>query len=357
MINFTTGNLLESTTDCLINTVNCEGYMGKGIAYQFKIKYPENNKDYIRACKIGELRIGKLHYFSEDGKIIINFPTKNKWRMTSKIEYIEQGLDELLSLLPKLNVKSIAIPPLGCGNGGLNWGEIKELIVSKLKNLDNKYEFFIYEPSHSYSVTPKEAPKLNVSSLVLMKIKINLNKFNSLRLQKAAYFINIFLRESYFKFKKYKYGPYDNSITIISKNIKEFQIYYQTKDTNEAYLIAYRTLISEKYKKKLDYLNPAIELATNYVNNIKSDKELECISTVLFLIENGSIESKFNLISEFKRWSKDKANRFSQQEIIIGLEYLLKTNIVVENLVGYEITKNVESTGNSKVISRKEMTF
>ena len=205
MIKFVTGNLLESDAECLVNTVNCEGYMGKGIAYQFKLKYPNNNRDYIKACKNGELKVGKLHYFKEDNKIIINFPTKDKWRKKSKIEYIIDGMDCLVSLLPTLNVRSIAIPPLGCGNGGLEWNDIRAIIIEKISSVKEKYDFYIYEPSSGYpSVSPKERPKLGVSSLVLMDIKLNLNKFNTLRLQKAAYFINIFLGEQYFKFQKHK---------------------------------------------------------------------------------------------------------------------------------------------------------
>jgi O-acetyl-ADP-ribose deacetylase (regulator of RNase III) len=104
VIVYTTGNLLNSSADALVNTVNCEGYMGKGIAYQFKLQYPETNIDYVKACKRGTLRIGKLHYFTEKGKLIINFPTKDKWRANSKIEYIANGLDELLDYYQKMAI-------------------------------------------------------------------------------------------------------------------------------------------------------------------------------------------------------------------------------------------------------------
>lgn len=90
MITYTKGNMFESDADCLVNTVNCEGFMGKGIAYQFKVRFPENNKSYIKACKSGELTVGKVHYYVEDGITIVNFPTKDKWRANSKIEYIEK---------------------------------------------------------------------------------------------------------------------------------------------------------------------------------------------------------------------------------------------------------------------------
>lgn len=339
MINFVTGNLLESTAECLINTVNCEGYMGKGIAYQFKLRFPNNNIDYVKVCKSKQLIVGKLHYFREDNKVIINFPTKDKWREKSKIEYIIQGLDELIKLIPKLNVKSIAIPPLGCGNGGLEWNEVKQILLQKLNNLDKQYEFFIYEPSKGYSATPKEQPKLSVSSLVLMDIKLKLNRFNSLRLQKTAYFTNIFLGEAYFKFEKHKYGPYDNSILIISKNIKSFQDYYGTKNTKEAYEIAYSIMISDKSKNKLLHLKPAIEKACKYVNKVKSDKDLECISTIMFLIENNNLVCEEEIINLFRGWSQDKAERFSEDDIKCGLQYLMKTNIILKSFVGYEINK------------------
>ena len=93
MFFYTTGDLLQSDAEALVNTVNCEGYMGKGIAYQFKLKFPNNNKDYVKACKNGTLRPGKLHVYKESEKIIINFPTKDKWREKSRMEYIEDGLD------------------------------------------------------------------------------------------------------------------------------------------------------------------------------------------------------------------------------------------------------------------------
>lgn len=342
MIEFTTGNLLESFAECLINTVNCEGYMGKGIAYQFKLKFPNNNKDYIKACKSKTLVVGKLHYFKEDGKTIVNFPTKDKWRQNSKIEYIIDGLDELVRILPELCVSSIAIPPLGCGNGGLQWNEVKTIIVDKLSPIQNKYKILVYEPSRNYTTKPKEQPKLKVSNLVLMNMKLNLNRFNSLRLQKTGFIMNIFLGEHYFKFRKHKYGPYDNAIAILSKEIKAFQDFYGTKDTNEAYEIAYRTIVSDQSRLKLSNLTPALQKACEYVNRIDSDKDLECISTILFLIQDQKVKNKYEVIKKFKEWSEDKANRFTEEDIEKGISYLLKTSIITDTLIGYEINYGLQ---------------
>lgn len=334
---YITGDMFKSEADCLINTVNCEGFMGKGIAYQFKLLFPENNRDYIRACNSGSLRIGTLHYFVENGKTIINFPTKNKWRENSLIEYIETGLNELVRVIPKLNVKTIAIPPLGCGNGGLEWGEVKQLIESKLSDLSEKYTFLLYEPSKLYKQVATSVPQLSVSSLVLMDIKIKLLKFNKIRLQKASYFTNIFYNEEYFKFDKYNYGPYTHSIDIISKNIKEFQDYYGLKDTKTTYDMVYKIICSDKTNKILSTINPAIIMATNYVNKIKTDKELEGISTVLFLLQKHNEMDKSQIIHEFKMWSEDKNNRFSSQYISNCIEYLQDTGIIELNIFGHYI--------------------
>ncbi|MDU2672832.1 MAG: macro domain-containing protein [Clostridium sp.] len=337
MIIYTTGDLLQSAAEALVNTVNCEGYMGKGIAYQFKLQYPENNSDYVRACKNGTLKVGKLHYFKEKGKIVINFPTKDKWRAKSKIEYIENGLDELIKLISLLDIKSIAIPPLGSGNGGLNWGEVKKIIEKKMSKISNNVQIYIYEPSNNYISKPIVEPKLSTSALVLMQIKSRLNKFDTIRLQKTAYFINILSKQNYFNFKRHKYGPYDNSIAIISRGIREFQNYYNVKSTDEAYGILYNKIISDKVENKLMNLLPFIEQATEYVNSIKSNHELECLATIVFLIEEKKVLSKDEIIVNFKAWSEDKANRYSEEDIINGIEMLYKANIIDKTLTGYSI--------------------
>lgn len=192
MIEFVTGNIFESGADCMVNTVNCEGFMGKGIAYQFKMRFPQNNADYVKTCKSGKLHIGTIHCFREDNIWIVNFPTKDKWREKSKIAYIEKGLDELVKFLIEYQPKVIAIPPLGCGNGGLDWNIIKNIIVEKLKVVEKEYRFLIYEPSVSYQAIPKQAPNISVSGLALLQIRLHLEKLTLLRMQKAGYFTNYF---------------------------------------------------------------------------------------------------------------------------------------------------------------------
>lgn len=339
MITYVTGDLLQSEAQCLVNTVNCEGYMGKGIAYQFKLTFPENNASYIKACKKGILHIGTLHYFQEKGKIIVNFPTKDKWRAKSRLEYIEIGLDQLSILIGELNICSIAIPPLGSGNGGLVWSDVKQLIEKKLTPLaiNDKLDVFIYEPAKNYVAKPTTEPQLSTSALVLMQIKMHLNKFNHLRLQKAAYLMDLFGKQHYFSFEKHHYGPYDYAIEVISKRIREFQQYYNVNSTTEAYEIAYRKLASESVDSKMRTFIPHIERAANYVNKITQDSKLECLSTLLFLIEaNGPLSEK-ELVKSFQSWSEDKAKRFSEAVILREISYLYDTGIIEKSLIGYNI--------------------
>lgn len=343
LIKYEVGDLFLSKADCLVNTVNCEGYMGKGVAYQFKMKFPENNKDYIKACKSGALHIGTLHFYQEDGVTIINFPTKDRWREKSRMNYIEIGLEKMVQLLPELSVKSVAIPPLGCGNGGLNWQEVKQIIEEKLSPLQDQYSFIVYEPSRNYVQKTKAAPKLGFSSLILMKLGMNLNRRTSLRLQNAAYFMDIFLKEHYFKFQKYKYGPYAHSISIVAKDIGEYQNYYGLNNTKETYDKVFQVLCSDKTDRQLGKMEPAIDRSVEFVNSFEVDKELEGVSTVLYLIEsNNGILNQDNIIQQFKAWSEDKSEHFSKDDIIKYIGLLEDKQIIEEDILkNYRISEYI----------------
>ncbi|BDA76423.1 hypothetical protein CAL7716_105890 (plasmid) [Calothrix sp. PCC 7716] len=150
MIKFKIGNLFLENAEALVNTVNCVGVMGKGIALQFKLRYPENFRSYEKACKKGEVQPGRMFIFPTGNlfnpKYIINFPTKRHWKGKSKIEDIQSGLVALVQKVQQLGITSIAIPPLGCGNGGLDWAVVKPLIESAFSQLPD-VSVIIFEPS------------------------------------------------------------------------------------------------------------------------------------------------------------------------------------------------------------------
>jgi O-acetyl-ADP-ribose deacetylase (regulator of RNase III) len=150
MISFTQGNLLAANAEALVNTVNTVGVMGKGIALMFKETFPENFKIYQAACKRGEVQIGHMLVTERQDmygqKWIINFPTKKHWRSPSHIEWIEEGLKDLARVIRENKIESVAIPPLGSGQGGLDWQDVRPKIEAALGKLPD-VEIIVYEPT------------------------------------------------------------------------------------------------------------------------------------------------------------------------------------------------------------------
>ena len=145
MISYTVGNIFDSDCYALVNPVNCVGVMGAGLAAQFRKRYPRMFWDYQKVCSLGLLKPGLIHSYRENNKLIINFPTKDHWKDKSLIQYIDSGLETLIGYVQRNKVDSIAIPPLGCGLGGLDWKVVKP----KIENAANKINIrvVIYEPT------------------------------------------------------------------------------------------------------------------------------------------------------------------------------------------------------------------
>lgn len=337
MFTYLTGDILESTAACLVNTVNCEGYMGKGIAYQFKKRFPENNRDYVRACRAKKLYIGKIHTFYEDGKFIVNFPTKRSWREKSKIEYLYVGLPELVKFLRSNHIDSCAIPPLGCGNGGLKWAEVKPIIIKYLEPLKYNVEFQIYEPGIFRKTTlVKEPTKPTLSHVLLMMMKLQLKKKTKLNLQKTAYFYNLISNTDYFKFIKYKYGPYSHSIDVISKQIKEAQDYYKM-NTEEYLVFCRRELLSKSVENSLNKNESVVKKAASLVNILNDTYHVELAATICYLVNESKLDEN-GIVELVHSWSERKKEFFSTTDVIKMIEYLEKNGVLSKNLIGqYEV--------------------
>jgi O-acetyl-ADP-ribose deacetylase (regulator of RNase III) len=154
------GNLLIAPVEALVNTVNTKGVMGKGIALQFKQAFPALFHDYAKACHSGQVRLGKMHVYDLRGltgepRWIINFPTKGHWRERSRLIDIETGLEDLVTTVRSLGIRSIAIPPLGCGLGGLNWVDVRPRIEAAFTSLPD-VKAFLFEPQ---TETQQSAPR------------------------------------------------------------------------------------------------------------------------------------------------------------------------------------------------------
>lgn len=165
MIIFKDGDIFKDTSEAIVNAVNCVGVMGKGIALKFKENYPNNYTIYKTACDHKEVKIGKMFVYKESNKLIINFPTKEHWRNDSKLEYIEEGLKDLVKVLQSLNIESIAMPAIGCGSGGLNWNRVKKTIEKYLTDVD--MNIVVYSPVGINK--SKGEMKMSVNYLVVVK--------------------------------------------------------------------------------------------------------------------------------------------------------------------------------------------
>jgi O-acetyl-ADP-ribose deacetylase (regulator of RNase III) len=219
MIERTRGNLLEADVDALVNTVNSVGYMGKGIALQFKQAFPRNNAFYERACRAGEVVPGHMLIFDNGGLVkphyIINFPTKRHWRGKSKIEDIAAGLKALVAGVKRLGIRSIAVPPLGCGLGGLDWRVVRPMIEGAFSALPD-VRVLLYEPAGAPAARAMpvrtERPRMTAARALFIKLMDAYAALDYsrtlLEVQKLAYFLQEAGEPLRLKYEAGHYGPY-----------------------------------------------------------------------------------------------------------------------------------------------------
>ena len=229
----TKGDILKSDAEALINTVNCVGVMGRGIALQFKKKFPENFAVYKRACDANEVTLGQVLVF-DMGKMfnpryIINFPTKNHWRANSRIEDIAAGLKALVTVVTDRKIKSIAIPPLGCGLGGLDWADVRPIIVHAFEELED-IRVLLFEPGKAPAAkamaVAADVPEMTAGRAALLGL---MNQYLSavmdpfvslLELHKLMYFMQELGEPLKLKFKPAPYGPYAENLRHVLNKIE-----------------------------------------------------------------------------------------------------------------------------------------
>ena len=219
MIEIAKGNLLRADADALVNTVNCIGYMGKGIALQFKQAFPENFKAYEKVCRAQALRPGRMFVFKtgllQNPRYIINFPTKRHWKGNSKIEDIRAGLVALIQEVKQLGIRSIAVPPLGCGLGGLNWSEVQPMIEATFAELpDVRVLLFAPAGTPDAKTMPVRTakPKMTIGRAMVIKLMGQYGelayRLTLLEIQKLGYFLQEAGENLRLKYVPHIYGPY-----------------------------------------------------------------------------------------------------------------------------------------------------
>lgn len=228
----TSGDLLKAEADAIVNTVNCVGVMGKGIALQFKQKWPENFKAYAKACKQGFVRPGQM-FMHELGRFggkpyfIINFPTKEHWRGKSELSFIEDGLKDLVRVVQEYGIRSIAIPPLGCGNGGLDWAVVQPMIEKAFLPLKDDVVVHAYAPQGAPRATEMEIrtkkPDMTPGRAVLIKLIALYRELDyslsKIEVQKLCYFAQCAGQPLKLDFVKNQYGPYAPTLRHVLTHI------------------------------------------------------------------------------------------------------------------------------------------
>lgn len=305
MIRYTTGNLLDAEAEALVNTVNTVGVMGKGIALMFKEAFPENFEAYAAACERGEVETGKMFVTERRAlwgpRWIINFPTKKHWRHPSKMAWIEEGLSDLRRIVTEKGIRTIALPPLGAGNGGLEWASVKVKIAAALSDLAD-VDVLVFEPTAKYQNVAKRSgvEKLTparalVAELVrrysLLGIECTL-----LEVQKLAWFLERCIEDKgltplRLKFDANKFGPYADNLRHLLDGLDGSYLHCDKRiaDAGPFDLVWFeeskRDLVGA-YLKSSDaaqYL-PALEATAAIIDGFESPLGMELLATVDWLI-------------------------------------------------------------------------
>jgi O-acetyl-ADP-ribose deacetylase (regulator of RNase III) len=334
------GNLLETEAQAIVNTVNTVGIMGKGIALQFKEQFPTNFKIYASQCKKGQVQIGKMLVVKENSlrgeKIIINFPTKTEWYKKSQYNYIESGLKDLVRVIEEYKIKSIAIPPLGCGNGGLKWEKVKLLMEKYLSNLKNT-EIAIYEPNDAVkAILQKEAMKkeygLTNARAMLLYALFRYERLGEVATVFAANKLAYFLQKSgeplKLQFVPYVYGPYAQAVEKVlyalngkylkgmeqmkARPFEALQLNYERYHEVESFI---NNNLSSGQKERLESLFKVIE-------GFESSLSLEILASTHYLKSTNSDLTEDQLFNKIQGWNERKRNLIKKEYINLALNHL-----------------------------------
>ncbi|WP_256924350.1 macro domain-containing protein [Sphingomonas sp. IBVSS2] len=325
MIRYTTGNLLDAPADALVNTVNTVGVMGKGIALMFKERYPENAKLYERACADDALEPGSIFVTQNSDMFgprwIVNFSTKKHWRHPSRIEWIRSGLSELHRFITTNHVRSIAIPPLGAGNGGLEWDQVRPEIERAFTDLSD-VEIIVFEPTSKYQNVAKRAgvekltPARALVAEIVRRYWVLGIECTLLEVQKLAWFLESATKRLAEKdpldlhFAANRYGPYaddlrhllnslDGSYLACDKRINDagpFDV-IRFNDEKKDKLQAYFTTDEAKPYRA------ALEATAQLIDGFESPLGMELLATIDWLIAVEGVEATLPAIRQgIKAW-------------------------------------------------------
>lgn len=333
------GNLLDQKVDALVNTVNCVGVMGRGVALQFKQRFPENFKRYASACKRGEVVPGRMFIVANDNlfgtKWIVNFPTKLDWRFRSSYKYIESGLDALVGDIRRLGIMSIGMPPLGCGLGGLDWRKVKGIIEAKMKELDD-VEVLVFEPNQNvrHEAISTKSPNMTLGRAVLLVLcdryigeSMTDFEFTLLAAHKLMYFIQADGLDMRLRFEKAAAGPFAMNLGNVLKHIEgHFLVGYNDggdSPTKPLTLVGSAVDRAKAFvKENGDAVAEHIDRVMGLVGTTCDAAMLELLASVHWLCHRENALSQADVVEKLYAWGERK-RRFSVSQIAFAYERLM----------------------------------
>jgi O-acetyl-ADP-ribose deacetylase (regulator of RNase III) len=348
MIEFKTGDIFSIDTQAIVNTVNCVGVMGRGIALQFKKKYPDNFRAYEAKCKRKEIIPGKMHVHEMtrliNPRLIINFPTKRHWRGNSRLDDIKTGLSDLIQVIHNKDIKSIALPPLGTGLGGLDWAIVKQLMQNAFQPLDD-VRVVIFEPRGAPSARKmtknKKIPAMTpgraaLIGLIYRYLEGMLDPFITLlEIHKLMYFMQEAGENLRLDYCRHYYGPYANNLRHVMNAIEgHFLTGYADGGDDPQKIIS---PVPSVYKDAIAFLAANQKTQNNFnkvadlVDGFESPSGLELLSSVHWVITKENVISDTQLISQIHNWNERK-KQFNKRQILLARQVLTQKGWIHQTL-------------------------
>jgi O-acetyl-ADP-ribose deacetylase (regulator of RNase III) len=338
MIEIAQGNLLQSEAEALVNTVNCVGVMGKGIALQFKQAYPEMARVYEAACKRDEIKPGTVQVWPTGAlhgpKCVINFPTKRHWRGRSRIEDIESGLIALAEAIREHGISSIAVPPLGCGNGGLAWSKVRPMIEEAFAKLP-EVQVLLFAPSGAPSqadrVVKTARPKLTRARALFIA---SIDRYSELayqvtqlEIQKLAYFLQEAGEPLKLKVEKGPYGPYADNLNKVLETLEGHFISGYDGDRGPEKEISLSESAAKEASQFLDAETDAkdrLQRVGQLIEGFETPYGMELLSSVHFVATHNSPKavSADEAIEQVQGWNSRKKRLLNADHIRIAWKHL-----------------------------------
>jgi O-acetyl-ADP-ribose deacetylase (regulator of RNase III) len=339
MITEPTGNLLDADVDALVNTVNTVGVMGKGIALQFRRAYPSMFKSYTTLAKSGQIHLGRMQVWANDAltgpRFIVNFPTKGHWKSRSRLSDIEAGLADLVKVVHRLKITSIAIPPLGCGNGGLDWSQVEPLIVAAFAPL-TEIDVRVYPPAGAPPAasmpnqTPR--PRWTVGKAALVDLVASYGErtldVSLIEVQKLMYFLQEAGEPLRLKYQKATYGPYAENLQKVLQTVEgHFLTGYGdgSLPVASAEPIAPLPGAADQAKRFLSNHPDTIARAERVLaltEGWESAYAMELLSTVHWVATHGTATDPHAAAKQVAPWSTRKATMFTPDHVRTAWHHL-----------------------------------